>query len=367
MSFRRFVNLVASDFAKNNYTLRRIDMSRFFLPTKDGSGRSLLGQDPPPVEEDCRLPDATMNFYPPQRVDSHGKMDFMLLKNKVVATNEKGHALMYDPDMPAFHHLPLSFAKHKSLPISIAVGNNLYILDRQTSFNNGNSCRSFEALVYRPLIPQEHGWEWRTLPPMRPPPFVRNGDDRDRTCVTSLAAVQGGRRRGTHIWVSAMGGGAAADGACTYSFDTRKRVWSNPADWSLPFCGVAEYVPELQKLWFSSRDQGSVLCASDLAAASFSQEHCRPPVLHEVFDDDVAGSHKGWRLLTSHAVHLGSGKFCIARFFDRSSPNIHRFELWDNCIVFAGVEVLSCDGKLHMVKHRSERYMFLDEELHVVL
>ncbi|KAG0534208.1 hypothetical protein BDA96_04G260000 [Sorghum bicolor] len=108
---------------------------------------------------------------------------------------------------------------------------------------------------------------------MPPPPFVRNGYDRDRsTCVTSLAAVQGGRRRGTHIWVSATGGGAA-DGACTYSFDTRRRVWSNPADWSMPFCGgVARgvYVPELHRLWFgiSSRDLGSVLCASDLAAAA---------------------------------------------------------------------------------------------------
>jgi len=61
-----------------------------------------------------------MNFYQTQRVDSHGKMDFMLLKNKVVATKEKG---MYDPDMPAIHHLPLSFAKHKAFPISIAVGN----------------------------------------------------------------------------------------------------------------------------------------------------------------------------------------------------------------------------------------------------
>ncbi|CAL5056507.1 unnamed protein product [Urochloa decumbens] len=357
MSFRRFVNLITNDCAQNTYALRRIDMSRFF---KNENVSSLLGLDPPPVK-DCCLPDVMMNFYPPQREDS-GIMEFMRVKNKVVATDQKCGACMYEPEMHAVRTLP-RFVKPKNWPISIAMGNNLFVLDRAP---NGNSTRNFEALVYDAPSPHRQGdWDWHALPSMPPPPCARNGNE-DPTWADSCAAVEGG----SHIWISATGGDAA--NAWTYSFDTQRLVWSKPADWTLPFCGIAEYIPELHKLWFgiASRDHGRVFCASDLAAASFSQEDRRPPVLHTVFDD-MAGFSKEWRLVTAHAVHLGSGKFCIARFFDRSRPRsedtpVH-YEVKENCVVFAGVEVVSLEGKLHMVKHNSERYMLVDQELQWVL
>ncbi|CAN6252781.1 unnamed protein product [Urochloa humidicola] len=110
MSFRRFVNLIANECDQNTYSLRRIDMSRFF---KDGNVSSLLGLDPPPVK-DCSLPDIMMNFYPPQHEDS-GYMEFMRVKNKVVATDQKCGAFMYDPEMHAVRTLP-SFIKPTSAP-----------------------------------------------------------------------------------------------------------------------------------------------------------------------------------------------------------------------------------------------------------
>ncbi|OEL36674.1 hypothetical protein BAE44_0002310 [Dichanthelium oligosanthes] len=67
-----------------------------------------------------------------------------------------------------------------------------------------------------------------------------------------------------------------------------------------------------------------------------------------------AAAPKDWRLVSAHAVHLGAGKFCIARFYDvPARPRVSE----ENFVVFAGVEVVSSgDGReLRIVKHRSER------------
>lgn len=91
-SVRRFVYVVAED------CLRRIDMSRFFFPRKksprklDGVGADDDGRRDPPMEDGC-LPGLTMSFYPPQRGECVGDVYFMLVENKVVASDHTGRAV----------------------------------------------------------------------------------------------------------------------------------------------------------------------------------------------------------------------------------------------------------------------------------
>jgi len=77
---------------------------------------------------------------------------------------------------------------------------------------------------------------------------------------------------------------------------------SKIGDWVLPFSGRAEYIPEY-----------NLLCTSDLSAAS----ELRPPTLRHIWEDDLKPSEDWVRgLAMAYAVHLGFGKFCVARFFE---------------------------------------------------
>ncbi|RLN28773.1 hypothetical protein C2845_PM05G02760 [Panicum miliaceum] len=65
----------------------------------------------------------------------------------------------------------------------------------------------------------------------------------------------------------------------TYSFDTAAEAWSKAGDWTLPFSGRAEYVPE-HGLWFGLGDDGPfAFCAVDLAAATAR----RPPPVRKLW------------------------------------------------------------------------------------
>ncbi|CAO2044957.1 unnamed protein product [Urochloa humidicola] len=170
-------------------------------------------------------------------------------------------------------------------------------------------------------------------------------------------------------WVSARGSGGVA--SCTHSFDTERLEWSTPSlDWVLPFSGRAEYVPELNKLWFgiSSSEHGCVFCASDLSGVSDSQ----PPVLLAVLED-MDRVPEEWCLISAHAMHLGSGKFCVARLFSMSTRSVEEGHVHHDVkqfVVLVGVEVTTSSngGKVSMVQHHSERYVLChDCELHWVL
>ncbi|KAK3155673.1 hypothetical protein QOZ80_2BG0206160 [Eleusine coracana subsp. coracana] len=345
MSSRRFVNLVINNSMRNTYDLRRIDMSRFFPPaaTKIGN-RQQLGK---PVKENGSLPDPTTSFYSTR----HGPLEFILVKNKLVYISNNGGAMMYDPHLHAIRTLP-RLTEPKASPISIANKSGvLFVLD-------GGSKGSFESLVYETPCDyrkcKEGKWEWRALPP--PPFFPTHG-----TNIDSWALIDG-----SHIWVSTT---TSLTSSSTYSFDTERLVWSDKsADWSLPFSGRAEYVPE-HKLWFgisstwSRSDQGGghhdvVFCASDLAAAAVQTGSC-PPGIRTV---NTMIHDKDWDLVEAHAVHLGCGKFCVARFFSTSTTRFgKRNQL--NSVVLSGVETAkgSSDdddyGEVQIIEHRSERYM----------
>ncbi|KAK3159489.1 hypothetical protein QOZ80_2AG0150760 [Eleusine coracana subsp. coracana] len=343
MRFRRFVNLISSDSNRCVYSLRRIDMSRFFLPSnKINSVGGLL---------DCSLPDPVMSFYSPERSEHYGTMEFMFVDNKVVAADGNGGALMYDTDLDAVRSLP-SHGRISEHSLSVAAGNNVYSID---STRNCGRNRRFEALVYTaPTASERASWHWRSLPPLP-------HDDGDHASIDSCAVVAGG----SQIWFTST---TSSKMSCTYSFDTTKLLWSKPADWALPFRGCAQFIPELGHHWFgiSSEDHGNVLCACDLTADSSVSPW--PPVT--ALDDAMAGAPKDWQLLSARSVYLGSGKFCIARVFNVSKTRIcHKTQFYhhmdENFAVLAGVEVVISDGpKFRLVKHQAERYMLDDIELH---
>lgn len=378
MSFRRFVNLVANDGIAGTFNLRRIDMSRFFWPaaTKIGNGKQQpVGNNkpdpsPPPIE-DGSLPEPDMTFCPPERDGNYGQIEFMLVKDKVVATDCMGNASMYNPDLHAVRMLPsLRFPKKR--PISIAIRDALYVLD---GIPRDKYWRSFDALMYETPCPWEEGnWLWCTLPSPPPPPFLRGNVDPTR--IDSCAVVDG-----SHIWVSTRGGGGGSSYdsggyCCTFSFNTETLMWSKPVDWALPFRGPVEYLPE-HKLWFgiSSRDTGHVFSASNLAGTTVNKGSV-PPAL-KPFKSSMVVEEEDWHLVKAHAVHLGCSKFCVARFFSTSTTHIHehnhliRNDKEEYFVVFSGVEVnKSSDdngGELHAVEHKSERYMLGHGDAHWVL
>uniref|UniRef100_A0A0D9VC10 F-box associated domain-containing protein n=1 Tax=Leersia perrieri TaxID=77586 RepID=A0A0D9VC10_9ORYZ len=329
MSFgRRFIYLVVDGGCNRRrasfaFHVHRINASRFFCPEQEAD---VTVRD---------LPRPSMKFHAPSP-----ETDFTLLGgDMVLAADHKGRATIYDPVSNAVRAAP-ALAQPKSLPaVSVSVGHHtLYVLDPLRSHD-----RCFESLVYnKPRA--DHDWHWESLPP---PPYkpTSHGFVRSYAVVGDAPAV-------AIIWVSTN------DGA-TYSFDTARREWGKQGDWALPFRGLAQYVPDYN-LWFALNDAGR-LCAFDLAAATSSSS----PRPRNVWPQEVKPP-KGWRSLTSFLVYLGSGRFCVARFFwkEVEIPGGYDMEKETKTqAVFTGVEVQPF-GKagrgLRIVKHTSECYRLDD-------
>uniref|UniRef100_A0A0D9W3N9 DUF1618 domain-containing protein n=1 Tax=Leersia perrieri TaxID=77586 RepID=A0A0D9W3N9_9ORYZ len=164
------------------------------------------------------------------------------------------------------------------------------------------------------------------LSPLPPPPYQPYAGVR-------AYAVVNGEDDAAMIWVS-------TDDGATYSFDTARRGWAKQGDWALPFRSLAVYVADYN-LWFALNDAGN-LCAFDLAATANSSP--APP------RPQRPRPHKEWKLVTSYLVHLGSGRFCVARIFE------NKVKIPGDCgcyccemetrtethAVFTGVEVAPC-------------------------
>jgi hypothetical protein len=142
----------------------------------------------------------------------------------------------------------------------------------------------------------------------------------------------------------------------TYSFNTLTSTWSKLGKWAMPFCGHAEYVPELN-LWLGFSSLDNRLCATDLAAAGALQ----PPEVIVIWDD--VAQPEEWIPVTSNIVPLGNGKMFIAKFFENGEKKrlgydyrwLHNFM---RVAVFTGVGLEKAGGELRRLKHKSMRYNY---------
>ncbi|GJN11028.1 hypothetical protein PR202_ga29186 [Eleusine coracana subsp. coracana] len=93
-------------------------------------------------------------------------------------------------------------------------------------------------------------------------------------------------------------------------------TWSQVGKWTLPFSGKVEYIPEF-KLWFGLSADGQKLAAADLSFLSnvgdSSAMDFQPELLGSWMELTLP---EGWKeRKKAQLVNLGSGRFCISRFF----------------------------------------------------
>ncbi|KAK1614766.1 hypothetical protein QYE76_020283 [Lolium multiflorum] len=358
---RRFLYmLVRASPLCGSYTLRRTNPSRLFYPMDSperaaaaaaaaaaGAVRAATSKAEAterPVE-DARLPPATTTF----RCYNTERPHFGLFgrdKDKILVVDENeavSRAVVYDDASRCIHMLP-SPREPKIEPFSVAVGDNLYLMEGNPQGDKDDSDEhersQYEATVEALLPGGEDTYWWRSIPP---PPYAARmcnlNDD-----VRAYAAVGE-----SSIWMS------TDLTTSTFALDTASGAWSRAGDWPLPFVGRAEHVPEHGGLWFCLSDSG-LLHAWDLRAEG------RPAARRT--RGHIADMAEGL-LVGSEVAHLGDGRLCVGRLFEvkqegsREHCTCCRYH-WRPSRVFAmftGVEVEDAgDGTLHLIEHKSCRY-----------
>ncbi|OEL27570.1 hypothetical protein BAE44_0011412 [Dichanthelium oligosanthes] len=304
--------------------------------------------------------------------------------SKILCADGAGHAAVYDAEEQSFVAMPAMnspkgwghFAFSVSVPLAAARrsdckdvlstgehSDSVYVLDMTGGKFTNASC--FEELAYRG---GRDGWRWRPLPP---PPFLRGPEfDVPRGASPKYAVVGGGGT--TRICVS-TGPAYAFDGAppaATYTYDVASREWSKAGDWALQFLGRGEHVPELG-VWIGlSSDIYNPygIYAVDLTGSAFAGG--APPTAQHVgldLDPPPPEPKLGdpeWLLEDNALVNLGSGRFCVARFFN------HYYEQYTPAMaVLTGVEVVPSGGAggdgrqsgdhggLSLIRHKSQYIM----------
>lgn len=344
---------------RDMYSLSCMNISGLFYPSTAEADAAQLkgnkaknGTDKPKVLESIRrLPVPSAHYQPfrPSKSDNHRSMELFALfgKNKILCSDANGYTSVYNTRLHCFLGMPLlkspkgpkriavyisrtaahaksDFEIHPNVDSDVFVKpsgdhtDSLYVMD----MDSDRPC-CFEALALYPV----GRWRWRPLPP---PPFLSNPEYKVPDNI-AFAVVDG-----TKI--------CASSATATYSFDTVDRQWSKAGDWVLPIHSKAEYIPEL-RLWIGlSACNPYNLCAMDLSNAIMGSADVQPTVQDVRLDVDLP---KDWLLKNRTLVNLGSGKFCIAKYFDSTTGKV---------VVFTGLEVVPSEGDLgiRVIKHRSE-------------
>lgn len=277
----------------------------------------------------------------------------------VLCTDQCGRSFLYDGDKHEVVIMPNLHKPNKSTPISLFVpsedssgGGSLFLMESIPEPVNkskiGQPSEDFEVLVYHK---DRMGWHshCQLIPP---PPYVHEPSynwDKDSE-ISSYSVVNGG----SLVCISVKDRG-------TYVLDTARHLWDKVGDWVLPFLGKVEYVPEL-KLWFGLSADSQHLVAADLSTMD-SQ-----PQLVGHWKKELCPPEEWIELRDAQLVNLGSGRFCIARFFITSVRDDFGFRLCgQNFVVLTGVEVVlrGLDGngkvKLEMIPHKSRCHTPVNE------
>ncbi|KAF6985126.1 hypothetical protein CFC21_003022 [Triticum aestivum] len=273
-------------------------------------------------------------------------MAFGLDRENLLAVDQIGRSFLYNHDSRLLRTGMPKMRGPISDPISVAVGDSLYVMSGNPGQLPGQGC--FQALLHTRLPgSRAEDWCWYSLQP--PPLFADHDNGVDRSSrfeIGAYAVVDD-----SQIWISTSGAG-------TYSYDIASGAWSKLGNWALPFRGRAEYIPE-HNLWLGFTPDDLQLCTADLTASC----ELRPPVLHDVWTD--MNRPEDWTLTDASIVPLGSGHVCVVRFFltcpEESIEDVYgdALEKTETFAVLEGVKLLKAGwAQLRMVKHKSERYVF---------
>ncbi|KAK3125699.1 hypothetical protein QOZ80_7BG0608560 [Eleusine coracana subsp. coracana] len=328
---RRFLNLIVDHRAPGARSLRCIDLKRqqLFKETAHGDG-SESGEDQDGTYqtraaeaggekvkqetsvgdlklERIRLPSPSFSFQASGAHDVAYRWNlgcFPLSDRKVLCTDQSGRSFLFDGNtrhvvtVPPLHKPKLS-AVSLFIPSSEGDGGgSLFLMESYPQPEekcSGQPSDEFEAIVYRKVgvTSPSKCWQCQLF---RPPPYVNDPTYwKARSGISSYAAIDGG----SLICISVKGIG-------TYCLETASYTWSKVGDWTLPFYGKVEYVPEL-KLWFGLSADGHQLAAADL-----SDLDSQPQIVGAWKELNSPCEWKERR--NAQLVNLGFGMFCIARF-----------------------------------------------------
>uniref|UniRef100_A0ACD5TGP9 Uncharacterized protein n=1 Tax=Avena sativa TaxID=4498 RepID=A0ACD5TGP9_AVESA len=315
---RRFVHLIVDDL-KNSYTLRRIDIGPLFAGVPKDLGMQTV-----------RLPRPVVCF------ETHDKYknqtEFFLLGSKIVSINANRCTIMYDTLTSSMFSGP-DLQQGKGLEPAWAAVQGKLCLANASADDYNKPC--FESMRYDDHL---RSWFWDLLPS---PPFAHEPFER-HTFITSFAAAGDGK----NIWISTKDEG-------TYTFDITTAAWCKEGDWTLPFAGQLQYIPDYNLCFGFCRGSNN-LCSADLIAGA-----SEPPSHINVWEDvDGYNGAKGWHLACSYLTYLGCGRFCVTRFYDTRQYDCY-MPLCDVAVMTA-VEVkhTSNIGELQVTKWASRCYKF---------
>uniref|UniRef100_A0A0D3EY54 PB1 domain-containing protein n=1 Tax=Oryza barthii TaxID=65489 RepID=A0A0D3EY54_9ORYZ len=349
---RRFLNLIVDNRFPGSKSLRCIDLTLQNFFNRSDSKVVVAADASAAISGSMdwiQLPSPMFNFQA-SSVAHHWEISCFPLRGcEVLCIDQDECCLIFDEDRRNIVTMP-DLCHPKGCPISLFVPSTnvydddgdgtLFIMERVVKPESPRSSPShsdqFEAVFYR--TPSSVRSVSSTCKPLPLPPFVRDPKfSNTRTTINLYVVVSGG----SEICIS-------VEGAGTYCMDTVKHTWRHVGQWTLPFYGNVEYVPEL-KLWFGLSDKTNHLAAADLSA----MDDCfhRPELL-------------GW---SSHLVSVGSGRFCIVRFFyTRHFAGYYRDQIIDDpFVVLTGVDVVPDDAsgdangsmgevQLRMIKYESK-------------